>query len=158
MANDDFSEPPRRADPKNPIFSFSDFWVWVTSEAQGSVSVGFWGSCQLSPFWRGGGCGRRALSTPPPPETKTRPPRGCGGAGVTGIVRCAGSPPPPNSFDERSSPGLLEEHEVSPAKGSAPPHLPRDGRRYITRALSHVCPEQGSGIPPPPQPPTPGTH
>ena len=25
MANDDFSEPPRRADSKNPIFSFSRF-------------------------------------------------------------------------------------------------------------------------------------
>ena len=51
--------------PKIPFSFFPDFWVWVTAEAQGSVSVGFWGSCQLSPF--GGGSGRRALSTPPPP-------------------------------------------------------------------------------------------
>ena len=29
--------------------------------------MGFWGSCQLSPFWGRGGSGRRALSTPPPP-------------------------------------------------------------------------------------------
>ena len=60
--------------PKIP-FSFSpDFWVWVTSKAWKSDSVGFCGSCQLSPFWGRGGSGRRALSTPPPPETKTRPP------------------------------------------------------------------------------------
>ena len=39
--------------PKIPFSFFSDFWVWVTSEAWGSVSVGFWGSCQLSPFWGG---------------------------------------------------------------------------------------------------------
>ena len=75
MANDDFSEPPRRADSKNPNFLFfPDFWVRVTSEARESVSVGFWGSCQLSPFFWGGGSGRRALSIPPPSETQTWPP------------------------------------------------------------------------------------
>ena len=37
--------------PKILFFFFADFWVWVTSGAQGSVSVGFWGSRQLSPFW-----------------------------------------------------------------------------------------------------------
>ena len=51
--------------PKISVSFFADFWVWVTSEARGSVSVGFWGSRQLSPFG-GGGSGRRALSTPPP--------------------------------------------------------------------------------------------
>ena len=62
--------------PKIPFSFFPDFWVWVTSEARGSVSVGFWGSCHLSPFWGRGGSGRRALSTPPSPaETKTRPPQ-----------------------------------------------------------------------------------
>ena len=29
--------------PKIPFLFFADFSVWVTSEAQGSVSVGFWG-------------------------------------------------------------------------------------------------------------------
>ena len=53
MANDDFSEPPRRADSKIPFSFFADFWVWVTSEARGSVWVGFWGTRQLSPFWGG---------------------------------------------------------------------------------------------------------
>ena len=58
----------------NIAFSFlSDFWVWVTSEARGSVSVGFWGSCQLTPFFGGGGPAG-GLYRPPPPETKTRPP------------------------------------------------------------------------------------
>ena len=50
--------------PKIPFSFCPDFWVWVTSEARGSVSVGFGGSCQLSPFFWGSG--RRALSTPPP--------------------------------------------------------------------------------------------
>ena len=59
---------------KIPFSFFPGFWVWVTFEAWGSDSVGFWGSCQLSPFWGRGGSGRRALSTPPPPETKTRLP------------------------------------------------------------------------------------
>ena len=30
--------------PKIPFSFFADFWVWVTSEAWGSVSVGLWGS------------------------------------------------------------------------------------------------------------------
>ena len=74
MANDDFSEPPRRADFNNPIFVFffADFWVWVTSEAGASVSLGFWGSRQLSPLW--GGSSQGALLTPPPPpQLKARP-------------------------------------------------------------------------------------
>ena len=53
--------------PKIPFSFFPHFWVWVTSKAWVSDSVGFWGSCQLSPFWGKGGSGWRALSTPPPP-------------------------------------------------------------------------------------------
>ena len=34
--------------PKIPFSFFANFWVWVTSGARGSVSVGFWGSRQLS--------------------------------------------------------------------------------------------------------------
>ena len=34
---------------------FDDIWVRVTSEARGSVWVGFWGSRQLSPFLGRGG-------------------------------------------------------------------------------------------------------
>ena len=64
VANHDFSEP---LIPKIPFSFFADFWVWVTSEARRSVSVGFWGSCQLSPFWGRGGSSQGALSTPPPP-------------------------------------------------------------------------------------------
>ena len=30
--------------PKISFSVFVDFWVWVTSGARGSVSVGFWGS------------------------------------------------------------------------------------------------------------------
>ena len=58
--------------PKIPFSFLADFWVWVTSGARGSVLVGFWGSCQLSPFL-GGGSGRRALSTPPPPPANENP-------------------------------------------------------------------------------------
>ena len=53
MANDDFSEPPRRADPKIPFSFFADFGVRVTSGAQGSFSGGFRGSHQLSIFFWG---------------------------------------------------------------------------------------------------------
>ena len=59
--------------PKIPFSFFPAFWVWVTSGAWESDSVGFWGSCQLSPFWGRGGSGRRALSTPPPPSRKRKP-------------------------------------------------------------------------------------
>ena len=51
--------------PKIPFSIFADHWVWVTSEAQVSVSVGFWGSRQLSPF--GGGGLAKGLYCPPPP-------------------------------------------------------------------------------------------
>ena len=51
MANDDFSEPARRADSKNPIFIFfANFWARVTPGALGVVLVGFWEARQLSPF------------------------------------------------------------------------------------------------------------
>ena len=60
--------------PKIPFSFFPDFWVWVTSEARGSDSVGFGGSCQLSPFWGRGGVRPEGSIDPPPPETKTRPP------------------------------------------------------------------------------------
>ena len=52
--------------PKIPFSFFADFWVWVTSEARGSVSVGFWWSHQLSSFWRRGGSSQGTLSTLPP--------------------------------------------------------------------------------------------
>ena len=57
--------------PKVPFSCFADFWVSVTPRARGSVSVGFWGDCQLSPL--GGGSDRRALSTPPQMTTRVRP-------------------------------------------------------------------------------------
>ena len=60
--------------PKIPFSFFPDFWVWVTSEAQGSVLVGFWGSCQLSPFSGGAVRPEGSIDPPPPLETKTRPP------------------------------------------------------------------------------------
>ena len=59
--------------PKIPFSFFSDFWVWVTSEAHGSVSVGFWGSCQLSPFWGGGGVQPEGSINPPPPGGNENP-------------------------------------------------------------------------------------
>ena len=52
--------------PKIQFSFFANFGVQVTSEAPGSVSVGYWGSCQLSPFWGRGRSSQGALSTPPP--------------------------------------------------------------------------------------------
>ena len=63
--------PPQRADSKNLISFFADFWARVTPGARGSVSVGFWEACQLSPFGGGGGPSQRALSTPPPPGNES---------------------------------------------------------------------------------------
>ena len=65
--------------PKIPISFFAEFWVRVTSGARGSVSAGFWGARQLSPFWGRGGSSQRALSNPPPPR-KQKP--GCPCLGV----------------------------------------------------------------------------
>ena len=53
--------------PKIPSSFFADFWVWVTSKARGSASVGFWGSRQLSR-----GVYQGALSTPPPFQLKAQ--------------------------------------------------------------------------------------
>ena len=74
--NTDYSEPPRLI-PKIPFSFFAEFWVRVTSGARGSVSVGFWGARQLSPFCLGGGVWPQGLyrpPPPPPPKSKTRPP------------------------------------------------------------------------------------
>ena len=51
---------------KIPFSCSADFLVLVTSRAQGSVSVGFWGARRFRLFW-GGGASQRAISTPPPP-------------------------------------------------------------------------------------------
>ena len=51
---------------------FADFWVWVTSKARRSVSVGFWGSRQLSLF--GGGVWLEGSIDPPPPLGSESPP------------------------------------------------------------------------------------
>ena len=59
--------------PKIPFSSFPDFWVWVTSEARGAVSVGFWGSCQLSLFLGGAGGGVRPEGSITPPPQKRKP-------------------------------------------------------------------------------------
>ena len=57
--------------PKIPFsFFFPDFWVLVTSEARGSVSVGFCGSCQLSPFLGRGGVQPEGSIDPPPQKQK----------------------------------------------------------------------------------------
>ena len=51
--------------PKIPFSFFADFWVWVTSEARGSVLVGFWGSHQLSPLGGGLAMGLYRPRAPP---------------------------------------------------------------------------------------------
>ena len=56
--------------PKIPFSFFAKFRVRATSGARGSVSAGFWGARQLSPFW-GGAVLARGLYRPPPPP---RPP------------------------------------------------------------------------------------
>ena len=69
MANDDFSEPPRRADSQNCIFISSR--ILGPGHLRGSgVSLGrIFGGRQLSPFG-GGGASQRAVSTPSPRSCK----------------------------------------------------------------------------------------
>ena len=63
MANDGFSEPPRHADSKIPVFA--KFWVRVTSGPGGSVSVGMGGGRSIEPL--GGGLARGLYRPPPIP-------------------------------------------------------------------------------------------
>ena len=77
MANDDFLNPLDALIPTIPFSFCAELWVQVTSEARGSVSVGFLGSRQLSPFWGGGASSQRAVSTPLPQELEPCPPFPC---------------------------------------------------------------------------------
>ena len=76
MANDDFSEPPRRADSKNPTFFFPP--LLGLGHLQGlEVRFGrILGVLSIQPFLGEGGVRPEgSIDTPPPPrETKTRPP------------------------------------------------------------------------------------
>ena len=66
MANDDFSEPPRHADSKNPIFIFCRIWGPGHPRGPG-VSLGrILGGLSVAPiFLGGGGSTHRAVLTPP---------------------------------------------------------------------------------------------
>ena len=56
MANDEFSEPPRRADSKNPIFIFRRFLGPGHLRGPG-VSLGrIWGLPSIEPLFGGGLC------------------------------------------------------------------------------------------------------
>ena len=67
MANDDVSEPPRRADSKNPIFFFCRFWGLGHLQDPGIRLGRILGGLSIEPFLgEGGGSSRRALLTPPP--------------------------------------------------------------------------------------------
>ena len=97
MANDDFSEPPRRADSKNPIFEGR---VRVTSRARGSVSEGFWWALPLS-LCLGGVSSQRAVSTPPPPARNRKAWRGC--ADPSGWIVACCAPEKPHAPLQRAS-------------------------------------------------------
>ena len=79
MVNDDFSEPPRRADSKNLIFIFSR--ILGPGHLRGpGVSIGtIFGVPLIEPLWRGSS--QRAVSTPPSklahPRHPQRPPPSC---------------------------------------------------------------------------------
>ena len=103
MANDAFSEPPRRADSKNPMFIlfFADFRVWVTSGGRESVSVGFSGRVNLA-FWGGGLapglggwlCGGAYWPLALEPSAMTsRHPHYCGHLHYCRHLHCRGHPP-----------------------------------------------------------------
>ena len=93
LANDDFSEPPRRADSKNPIFTFCRFLGPGHLGGPG-VSLGrILGVPSMEPFLgEGGGSSQRALSTPPF-QLKARLPQRTMGEGG-GLARGLCRPPP----------------------------------------------------------------
>ena len=81
MANDDFSETPRRADSKNPIF-ISCRLLGLGHLRGPGVSLGrILGVPSIEPFLERGG-GGLAIVSPPPPKLKARPqgPEGLGTA------------------------------------------------------------------------------
>ena len=136
--------------PKIPVSFFAEFWVRATSGARGSVSVGFCGSRQLSPFRGGGGPSQRAVSTPAPPpplphKLITRPSmcRCCHAQCTTHAPRTQfpGAPwpshrmrhrpttcPPPRWRTTGSAPVPLDRHQ--PPLG----RTPRRHRRSVKRA------------------------
>ena len=74
MANDDFSEPPRRADSKNPIFFFSRFLGLGHLPGPGVRLGSIVGFLSIEPFLGEGGVQPEGSIDPPPLETKTRLP------------------------------------------------------------------------------------
>ena len=124
-ANDDFSEPPRRADSKTPIFILCRILVRVTSAARGSVSVGFWGARQLSPFRRGGVWLEGCIHDSPPPAVEGPPTPGAPleiRRGSTPLPSTCAAPP---AADTRWSRGPLGPavHVPHQMRRRAPPRL-----------------------------------
>ena len=60
--------------PKIPFSFFADFWVWVTSKARRSVSVGFWGGRQLGLLLWESSQGAVSTPAPPPPPPQVESP------------------------------------------------------------------------------------
>ena len=75
MAHDVFSEPPRRAHSKNPIFFFSRFLGLGHLQGLGVTLGRIFGVVSIEPFWGDGGVRPEGPIEPPlPAEPKTRPP------------------------------------------------------------------------------------
>ena len=70
MANDDFSEPPRRPDSKNPIFFFSRFLGLGHLQGLGIRLSRILGVLSIEPFVGEGGGPARGLYPPPPPRNE----------------------------------------------------------------------------------------
>ena len=67
MANDDFSEPPRRADSKNPIFFFPRFLGLGHLQGPGVRLGRILGVLSIEPFLGEGGVRPEGSIDPPPP-------------------------------------------------------------------------------------------
>ena len=71
MANDDFSEPPRRADSKNPIFFFSRFLGLGHLRGPGVRLGGILGVLSIEPFLGERGVRLEgSIDSPPPPRNE----------------------------------------------------------------------------------------
>ena len=144
--------------PKIPFSIFGELWVRVTSEARGSVSLGFGGSRQLSPFWGGGPARGLYQNAPPPFNGKRACPltverfwatdAGLGSLGLTGAPPFKGLLRACGHVLQRQSKGpnavLGSAGPRSAAEHAEPPH-PTSRRPCGCRSLRCFCAANSCG-------------
>ena len=129
--------------PKIPFSFFGKLWVRITSGARGSVSVGFWGRRQLSPF--GGGGGVRPESSVNPPAPTESP--AAWAAGTCALVLFGSAPRLHCVLQDRHSDLRRWPRTAGPpsAPRASPPETPTKGRPTSWRCAP-ACPRLSRGL------------